>query len=213
MHSSLLPSSKNIEHTVTTANERYSSPYGKILSSVQEALEKIKNLEGVAITGGCFDIPHVLHAEALRIASNIYQHLIILLATDEHIQERKGKPPSIPYAKRAMHLAHYPYIEYITPLHTTNFEECLCFPNATYLRSITSGAWILQEREQFRARLAAIGSSMVIMDEIGLPLREEEIVARITAYEQQKNEGQAFGNTWIKHNMHSSSTHPHPPHA
>lgn len=187
---------------------RFPSPYEKIttteeaiLRSREWAREKLR----VVMCCGCYDIPHHLHADGLQESANMGDKLIVLLGTDEHVKGRKDKGPVVPYAKRAMHLAHYPYVDLVAPMTGPGLGFAEQYMPSVITRSITSGPYVFKEIEDMRETLRSIGTEIVLMDEANAVLPKEFGPDRQSEFARMKFSSEVFSSTWIKKQILSSS--------
>lgn len=54
----------------------------------------------VGYSSGVFDMFHVGHLNLLRRARNHCYHLVVGVASDEYVENLKGRPPVVPYDER-----------------------------------------------------------------------------------------------------------------
>lgn len=75
-------------------------------------------MKTVVVTGS-FDVFHIGHARLLAFASSLGDRLIVLIDSDNRIQEKKGKArPVFPLGIRIEMLSHFFYIDNVTSFDT-----------------------------------------------------------------------------------------------
>lgn len=191
-----------------SAPGRFPSPYEKIAATEEAILrsrEWVREGLRVVMCCGCYDIPHHLHADGLHECANMGDKLIVLLGTDEHVGGRKGKGPLVPYAKRAMHLAHYPYVDLVAPMTGPGLGFIEQYRPSVVTRSITSGPYVFKEIEDMRETLRALGTEIVLMDETNSVLPAEQGPDRQSEFARMKSSSEVFSSTWIKNRAVASS--------
>jgi len=194
--------------TPLVAPSRFPSPYEKITGTEEAILRSrawARDRLRVVMCCGCYDIPHHLHADGLQECANLGDKLIVLLGTDEHVRGRKDKGPVVPYAKRAMHLAHYPYVDVVAPMTGPGIGFVEQYRPATLVRSITSGPYVFKEIEDMRETLRNIGTNVVLMDETNNILPAAEGPVRQDEFARMKATSEVFSSTWIKNRIASAS--------
>ena len=60
----------------------------------------IRKTYGVGYASGVFDMFHVGHLNLLRRARNQCRHLVVGVASDEYVENLKGRPPVVPCDER-----------------------------------------------------------------------------------------------------------------
>ncbi|AAL81240.1 FAD synthase [Pyrococcus furiosus DSM 3638] len=63
------------------------------------------------VVGGVFDILHVGHVHFLKMAKELGDELIVIVAHDETVKRRKGRPPINPAEDRAELLKSIRYVD------------------------------------------------------------------------------------------------------
>ena len=85
-----------------------------LLSSVKN-IQKDKTMK-VVLAGGCFDILHYGHITFIQEARSAGDMLILLLESDEFIEQIKKKKPAHTQQQRAEILAALEYVDYVVLL-------------------------------------------------------------------------------------------------
>jgi glycerol-3-phosphate cytidylyltransferase len=85
--------------------------WAQTVASNQDSRKKYRRL----YTTGCFDIFHYGHLNIIERSSELCDHLIVGVSTDELIELEKGRPPVIPYAERASVIAALRMVDEVIP--------------------------------------------------------------------------------------------------
>ena len=64
---------------------------------------------------GAWDILHMGHLNALEFSAQLGDKLVVGVATDEYITERKGHPPVMPYHERARLVGALQMVDAVVP--------------------------------------------------------------------------------------------------
>lgn len=112
------------------------------------------------------DLAHFTHAEYFLVCANLGDKLALRINSDRFVALRKDRRgPLVGWTERAMHAAHYPYIDLITSKDAGGWDWLLYFNPDVIVKSTTSGRAVLNEIEQQRPFLERLNTEVVVMDE------------------------------------------------
>src|SRR6266581_9342039 len=111
-------SNSSIDAESQAKEARFVSPYAKIVEP-EAAKGLIRNWQNqnqrVVMVDAVLDIPHFAHAEYFLACANLGDRLALRVNSDAFVTSRKDhRGPIVPFQERAMHAAHYPYIDVVT---------------------------------------------------------------------------------------------------
>jgi glycerol-3-phosphate cytidylyltransferase-like family protein len=181
---------------------RFSHPYNKIVDE-EKALQIIqgwhtKGLHTVVVDA-VLDIPHYRHPDYFLACANYGDKLIVRLATDGLVREKKNpEGPIIEWMERARHAAHYPYIDLIVPKKQNGWEWVAYFRPDTIVNSITSPIFIIKQLEENISRLIELGVNLIALDEFAKQIDFGNLYEQCTIYNENKFDKSKFSGTIIK---------------
>ncbi len=182
--------------------ERFPSPYSKIVpntEAISRAAEWRAGGERVVMVDSVVDIPHYRHADYFRACANLGNRLIVRVEADELVKTRKDpRGPIVPFEARALHVAHYPYIDVVTDqvVHGLDFLED--FQPDVLVKSVTSGPLIIQQIDELSAHRERYPMDVVVMDQFANIVDPSTAYEEGTAYDADKYGSDKLSGSTIK---------------
>ena len=187
---------------IGSTEKRFLFPYDKITSRA-EALRAInvwrsKGLR-VVFADAVLDIPHYRHADYFLACANFGEKLVVRLATDELIKRKKNpEGPVVPWRERAMHAAHYPYIDLVMPKTRNGWKWAQDFRPDVIVNSNTSPLFVIKDLLKNRDWLRDLGVRLVALDELAQEIPFSSLYEQCLLYNRDKYNLDKFSGTRIK---------------
>ncbi len=156
-------------NTVDQTIERFSAPSEKLVEpaiAIQKIVEWKRQGLRIAIADGVSHLPLYLQAEYFRLCANYGDRFLVRLNSDElEAKDSACSHPSISWEMRALHAAHYPYLDLITKRNTEDIAWLREYDPDILVKCVTKNAAIAHEIESIRHHVSALGIQLVVMDE------------------------------------------------
>ncbi len=195
---------ERITNLIPNSPERFRSPYGKIVSN-ECAVNQIRQWhdEGLRVVAmdAVLDIPTYRHADSLRVCANLGDRLLLRVNSDEITASRKDpRGPIVPWSLRAIHAAHYQYVDLVTVKEQTGYSWLEEYRPDILVKNISSGSKVIGEVLQVdEAFLQKCNTRLIFMDEHCQEIiPREEALQRAIYFEQNKYDDGQFTGSIIK---------------
>lgn len=185
------------------SERRYSLPYEKIMGSREQAADQIRQWREqgfrIVVTDAVLDIPTFKHAEYFMASANLGDKLVVRMPTDQYIATYKDhRGPIVGYNQRAMHAAHYPYVDLIVPNNSHELEWVEMFRPDIVVKSVTTGVGAIKSADGLLPELDKVGGHIVYLDENANVIDREEFERLAHEYDATKYDTSHVSGTVIK---------------